>query len=286
MSFEHPHIYAINTEPLLSFELVTVQGRIADRSPGAIRGAALAAEAIGRQTGLEPKVIGTPSAHAIDDWTKSLPQALETLKTLQDTVSEIFERGITPLIVANTCSASLATLSVVAQMRPDVVILWIDAHGDFNTPETTTSGYLGGMVLAAACDKWKSGLGGGIDPNRVIIAGARDIDPPEAEQLREAGVRFLSPSQTRPETILEMIGTAPVWIHIDWDVLEPGFVPAAYAVSGGLTPDDVRAILEVIPANRIAGVELAEFEASDKDAENLSSLAHLMRIVSPILSAR
>lgn len=270
----------------MSFELITVQGRVADRSPGAIIGAALVAEAIGRHAGVNAKFIGTPSESRADDWTASLPAALETLKALQDEVSGIFARGVTPLIVANTCSASLATLPVVAQERPDAFILWIDAHGDFNTPETTTSGYLGGMVLSAACDRWDSGLGGGIDPRRVIIAGARDIDPPEADQLQQAGVRLLCPAQTRQETILEMIGRAPVWIHIDWDVLEPGAVPAAYAVSGGLIPEDVRAILEAIPTDQIAGIELAEFEASDSDVENDVSLAHLMQIVSPILSAR
>jgi arginase/N-omega-hydroxy-L-arginine amidinohydrolase len=267
----------------LSFEFVVSQGRVADRSAGAIKGAELAAGAIQHKTGLIPLIVGTPSPPSCDDWTDSLPAARRTLDALQKATIAIFARGNRPLIVANTCSASLATLPVLAEHHPDAVVLWIDAHGDFNTPDTTASGYLGGMVLAAACGRWDSGLGKGIRPAQVLIAGARDIDTLEAEHLQEAGVQVLSPAQTQPQTIRQMIGKAPIWIHIDWDVLEPGFVPAAYAIADGLLPATLRDILQAIPRDQIVGVELTEFEASQDDSENASYLAHLLDIVSPLL---
>lgn len=270
----------------MPFELVVSQGRLADRSPGAIRGAELTADAVGKLSGLEPIVVGTPSRHKIDDWSSSLPEARETLEALQNNVSAIISRDNKPFMIANTCSASLATLPILARNYPDATILWIDAHGDFNTPETTASGYLGGMVLAAACGLWESGMGAGIDPSKVVIAGARDIDQLERDALLRVGVRFLSPADSRPETILRMIGDNPVWIHTDWDVLEPGFVPAAYAIPGGLVPEKLRAIFEAIPQHQIVGIELAEFEASGDETENAASLAHLIHAISPLLSKR
>ncbi|MFS8048207.1 arginase family protein [Rhizobium sp. BR 314] len=278
--------FFVSKEQIVAFELVVSQGRIADRSGGAIPGAALTAAAIRDVTGLTPVIVGTASAPKIDDWSSSLPKAKETLQALQRTVSDILNRGDRPLVVANTCSASLATLPIVAKRNPNAVILWIDAHGDFNTPQTTESGYLGGMVLAAACGRWDSGLGSGVEPTNVMVVGARDIDPAEEELLRQSGVRVVPPADVSPQKILPMIGDASVWIHVDWDVLEPGYVPAAYAIGGGLTPDTLRAIFELVPNHQIAGIELAEFESSGDPVKDAASLDHLIHAVLPLLPAK
>jgi arginase len=273
-------------EVLLPFELLVSQGRIADRSPGAILGAELTASAVQRATGIKPTIVGVPSASKTDDWSTSLPEAIETLKDIQANISAIISRSGRPLMVANTCSASLATLPIAAREHPDAIILWIDAHGDFNTPQTTASGYLGGMVLAAACGLWQSGLGAGVDPRNVVIVGGRDIDPLEADALRQENVRIIAPQEARPEKLLRIIGDRPVWIHVDWDVLAPGFVPAAYAVDDGLTPTDLQAIFDAIPKDQIVGIELAEFEASSEESDNDASLAHLLHAIFPLLARR
>ena len=139
----------------LVFEIIFCQGRIANRTPGAIEGAAKTARALQELTGLSPRSVGAPSPPRQDDWSSSLPEAIGTLTELQSEVADIFRRGQRPLMAMNTCSASLATLPVVARVHPEATILWIDAHGDFNTPETAGSGYLGGMVLAAVCGLWE-----------------------------------------------------------------------------------------------------------------------------------
>jgi arginase/N-omega-hydroxy-L-arginine amidinohydrolase len=267
----------------LTYELIVSQGRIADRTPGAIPGAALTAEALRKLAGMTPTFVGAKAPVKQDDWSTSLPEARETLTALQNAVSDTLQRGNKPLLVANTCSASLATLPIVAQEYPGAILLWIDAHGDFNTPQTTQSGYLGGMVLAAACGLWDSGHGKGLNPAQVVIVGARDIDAAEADLLQQSGVRVLSPTETSPETVLSTIGDARVWIHVDWDALEPGYVPAAYAISGGLHPDTLKAIFDAIPKTQIVGIELAEFEASSDDIKDASSLAVLIQTVSPLL---
>lgn len=268
----------------LSFELIVCQGRVADRTPGAIKGAALTADALEAHINCRRTNVGTPFQAEHDDWRVSLPQAQKTLSELRAAVMQSLCAGKIPVVVANTCSASLASLPAAALKYSTACVLWIDAHGDFNTPETTDSGYLGGMVLAAACGLWESGHGAGVSPGKVILIGVHDIDQAEGELLRQAGVRIVPPTEVTPERILGEIGCAPVWIHIDWDALEPGFVPAAYKVPGGLVPSQIKAILEALPKEQIAGVELAEFEASEDEAKNRMSIATILDTFSPLFA--
>lgn len=180
------------------FGIIVSQGRVADRTDGALRGAHEAASALAAYLERQPIVVGTPSPAVVDDWTAALPAAQETLEGLRDAVTTVLDAGQTPLLLTNTCAASLGTLPTAARRHPRAVVLWIDAHGDFNTPQTSESGYLGGMVLAAACGLWDSGHGAGVNPEQVIVVGARDIDPAEADLLAEAGVRTLSPGESSP----------------------------------------------------------------------------------------
>jgi arginase family enzyme len=116
----------------------------------------------------------------------------------------------------------------------------------------------------------------------VVLVGARDIDTAERKLLATAGVRIIPPDQATPNQILNVIGDAPVWVHIDWDVLEPGFLPADYSVPDGLVPDQIRALFQAIPLNQIRGIELAEFNASADAASNEKSLSVILDIVAPV----
>ncbi|MFJ4225087.1 arginase family protein [Microbacterium sp. NPDC089695] len=254
------------------FSLIVSQGRVADRTDGALVGARLVGDALARLLDTEPQVIGSPTGSVTDDWSAALPEAEATLHGLRDAVGAAIDSGLTPLLATNTCAASLGTLPTVAQRHPDAVVLWIDAHGDFNTPQTTDSGYLGGMVLAAACGLWDSGHGAGIDPRRVIVVGGRDIDPAEAVLLSDAGVTVLAPAESTAERVAELVAGRPVWIHVDWDVLEPGYIPAAYRVADGMLPHQIAAIFAALPADAVKGVEFAEFEAGDADVPERVSL--------------
>ena len=267
-----------------SYSLIVSQGRVADRTDGALVGARRVGAAVSDLLGLEPEVIGTPTPSAVDDWSVALPEASGTLNGLRTAVQTAIDAGTTPLLITNTCAASLGTLPTVAERHPDAVVLWIDAHGDFNTPATTESGYLGGMVLAAACGLWESGHGAGLDPKQVIVVGGRDIDPAEAELLSGAGVTVLAPEDSTPERVVALVAGRPVWIHVDWDVLEPGYIPAAYRVGGGLLPHQIASLFAALPADSVRGVELAEFEAGDSEVPErvsveliVETLQHLLR---------
>lgn len=266
-----------------SFSLIVSQGRVADRTDGALIGAGRVGAALSSVLALEPVIVGSPTPSTVDDWSAALPEAKETLDGLREALRDALDTRSTPILITNTCAASLGTLPTVAERHPDAVLLWIDAHGDFNTPETTESGYLGGMVLAAACGLWDSGHGAGIDPKQVIVVGGRDIDPAEADLLDGAGVTVISPADSTPERIRELVAGRPVWIHVDWDVLEPGYIPAAYRVGGGLLPHDVAAIFAALPVEAVRGVELAEFEAGDVDVPERVSVELIVETVQHLL---
>lgn len=267
------------------FDLIVSQGRVADRSARTIAGAARIAHALESRYGVKAQAIGTPAPPAQDDWRDSLPQARDTLTALKEAMTRSIRGDNLSVLISNTCPASLATLPAVASGIPDAVLLWIDAHGDFNTPETTGTGYLGGMVVAAACGLWDSGHGAGLRPEQVILVGARDIDPAEGELLRRAGVRIIAPADATPERVLEQVGGAPVWVHVDWDVMEPGYIPADYTVPDGLLPSQLRNIFAAIPPSQLAGVELAEFQAPEDERDSDAAVAVVLDIVTPLLQA-
>ncbi|MGX1130333.1 arginase family enzyme [Streptomyces glaucescens] len=263
-------------------ELIVSQGRVADRAPRMIEGAARLARAVERRHGLTGRWIGEPAPAVDDDWSLSLPRAGEQLGALGRAVGESIRGGHRTVMISNTCPASIGTLPVVAREIPDAVVLYIDGHGDFNTPDTTGTGYLGGMVLAAACGLWDSGHGAGLPASQAVLVGARDIDEAEAALIARAGVRVIPPEETTAENILDAIGDRPVWVHIDWDVLEPGHVPADYTVPDGLLPEQIRTVFETIPADRLRGVELAEFNASTDEAENERAVAVILDMIAPV----
>lgn len=262
--------------------LIVSQGRVADRNAGTIVGAARTARALERRYGTKSRLIGKPAPPARDDWRVSLLQARETLIGLSEAIATSVKSGDLTVMLSNTCPASLASLPVVAREYPDAVVLWIDAHGDFNTPDTTDTGYLGGMVLSAACGLWDSGHGAGLRSAQVVLIGARDIDPAERELLRSAGVRVIPPVDATPEAVVSALNGAQVWIHVDWDALEPGFVPADYQVPDGVLPAQLRAIFEAIPPTQMLGIELAEFNAPADETSSDKALAIILDIVAPV----
>ena len=129
--------------------------------------------------------MGERAEPAVRDWSDDLPTARPVLEAAAAAVRDAFDAGALPVLTASDCSICIATLPEVVLREPDVHIAWIDAHGDFNTPETTPSGFLGGMCLAAACGRWDAdGWPGTVDPARVHLLGVRDLDPASRSRPR------------------------------------------------------------------------------------------------------
>jgi arginase family enzyme len=223
--------------------ITCLRGRTSDRTDGGGAGAQALAEALGG------RVLGQASPGRPRDWSEDLPEAQPVLEAAAGELSAALDQAELPLLTASDCSICIATMPTVARRVPGVRFLWIDAHGDFNTPETTPSGFLGGMCLGAACGRWDAGWPDTIDAKSVSFLGVRDLDPGEKVEVEAAGVRSGVPSD------------GPVYVHLDLDGLDPSVMPVQFPVPGGLAADEVRSVLEaLVTGGRLVGLEVTAFE--------------------------
>lgn len=180
------------------------------------------------------------------------------------------------------CAAAIATLPNVAAQYPDAVVVWFDAHADLNTPDNTTTGYLGGLALSASLGWWDSGLGAGLNPNNVVLGGTRDLDPSE-QRVVDAGVIALAAGPDMLSELDRIIGGRPIYFHLDCDVLDPGIMPTDYSVPGGLTLEDLRQVAARLALNPIVGVEIGEFEDHGDPGLASAQAESLVDALGPIL---
>lgn len=158
-------------------------------------------------------------------------------------VAEIVAEGKIPFIIAGDCTVCLGNMKGLDAF--DTHVLWLDSHGDFNTPETTPSGFLGGMPLAAMVGMGNQDLmeGIGLSPiaeSNIILSDARDLDPEEAELVRDSEVLHLPMAQVAEFDWKN----APLYIHFDSDVVRLEDMPAvSYPAQGGPSIEETIAVL-------------------------------------------
>ena len=268
----------------MKIHAICSQGRVGDRTNRTSKGAVLTAKSFESRYNLKAEYIGEYFPAKNDNWRECLQEAQGNLIKIRAALENRIAANDLIFVASNTCSASLATLPVVAKHYPEAVILWFDAHGDFNTPETTNSGYLGGMVVAAVCGLWESGHGSGVSPDKIVLVGAHDIDAEERELLRRSGVRVIPPGDVTPEAVLNCIGQAKVWIHVDWDVLEPGYIPADYKVNGGKSISQIQNVFSAIPVDQVLGFEFAEYQVPDDPTVQKSALSNIAATFEALLN--
>jgi arginase family enzyme len=241
--------------------LVVMLCRIAAFWPGGATGnEALAAE-LGERCGVAPRFIGSPAEPRKAPWQDDLRDGRGCLLEAGGQIEDALAAGERPVMLSEDCSISITTLPAVVRERPDAVVLWLDAHGDFNSPDTTPSQFLGGMCLAAACGVWEAGFElPRVDPTQVVMCGVRDLDGGEQVLLETHGVVNV----TRPARLADTLAGRPVFVHLDLDVLDPSVLPAAFPVSGGLSDGGLRTLLdEVADACDIVGCEITGFTTPD-----------------------
>jgi arginase len=269
----------------MKVSLVSLVCRTADRTPGGVRGAQTLAPLIGKRLGVEPRTIGTPGEPLENGYEQDLRDSRGCLLEAGGQVDDALSGGRVPVIAAADCSIAVTTLPAALRHRPDARVLWLDAHGDYNTPDSSGSGYLGGMCLAGACGEWDAGLGETIEAERLVLAGVRDLDGGERELLERSEATVIGASVV--ETLVAVknaLDGAPVFIHLDLDVLDPEEFPAAVPAPGGLSSDKLYDLMEAVADDsELVGVEVTAFEAPD-DADELADAAETaMRVLDPLL---
>ena len=202
-------------------------------------------------------VIGEPGAPREAQWRDDLRDAAPLLPRRGGGDRRRARRGRGAGAVRVRLHDRVATLPALVRRAPDVRVVWLDAHGDFNTPETSASGYLGGMCLAGACGRWDAGFGDGVDPARVVLSDARDLDAAEREELGRAGLAPIAPGE-----VAGAVRGEQVFLHLDLDVLDPSEIACTFPAPGGLSMDQLRALLaQLADAAEIAGIEVTSMAA-------------------------
>jgi arginase len=235
--------------------------RTSDRDARGAEGARALATEIAARLGTEARMVGSPGEGRDSSWDEDLRDSHGCLLEAGGQLEDALGAGRFPVLAASDCSICLTTLPTLARQRPDAWVLWLDAHGDFNSPDTTPSGFLGGMCLAAACGVWQSGLGDGLDPARVVMCGVRDVDPGERVLLETRGVGLVE----RPGDLADHLRGLPVYVHLDLDVLDPSVMPARFPAAGGLSDGGLRTLLaQVAAAVELIGLEITAFPAPER----------------------
>jgi arginase len=212
-----------------------------------------------------------------------LEAARPALQHLGWALDRILGEGRVAITTLGRCASSIATLPVVARHRSDALIVWFDAHGDSNLPETTSTAYLGGMVLTGASGLWNTGLGADLDMKNVVLVGSRDLDPDERELVASGVLTVVPPGPDLVDELGELIGDRPVYIHLDCDVLDPGIVPTEYRVPGGLSLQDLERAAARLALNRLIGLEVAEFESEWLENGQPGNPALIVNALAPLL---
>ncbi|HVL65363.1 MAG TPA: arginase [Actinomycetota bacterium] len=271
---------------MLVTEKVTILGapldlgqerRGVDMGPSAIRYSGLA----DRLSGLGVEVYDAgdcrheiPEIAAVDDeQARYLPAILVSTAQVARQVSAEAAAGRMPIVLGGDHSVAMGTLAGLHSVHGRGGLLWIDAHGDLNTPETSPSGNVHGMPLAAALGRagfeiedfepppW-------VDPHRVALVGIRSLDPGEKSVIRDLGLHPFTMSEVdrrgigavMQEAIEIIAGDGFVHLSLDMDACDPEIAPGVGTpVKGGLSYREAHAAMELLAEARVlTSIEVVE----------------------------
>ena len=194
---------------------------------------------------------------------------------LAQAVAEAVDAGARPVSVAGDCCATLGVVAGLQQAGMQPALLWFDAHGDFNTWETSPSDFLGGMPLAMLV-----GLGDQtmvealalvpLSAERVVLADARDLDPGERALVQQSAVQHVPRvGELLTGDLPTSLTSGPLYVHFDVDILHLDDVPAvSYPATGGPRADETKQLFERLAQETdVAAVSVSTWNPSLPDAE-------------------
>ena len=166
------------------------------------------------------------------------------------------------LVLGGCCCAHIGAVEGLATRHGRLALVWFDAHGDLNTPESSPSGNLWGMPLRMLLDS------GAVEAEDVLLLGARNLDPPERQYIASTGLR------TDPDELGAVLeGTAGVYVALDADALAPEGISAFMPEPGGLSLAETEELLARIRSSALVlGAGLSGLAAEPSNVEPLTRL--------------
>jgi arginase len=205
---------------------------------------------------------------------RHLPSIAGVCREVYQKTLAVLEKHETAIFLGGDHSISIGTISAMAAHGENVGLLWVDAHGDFNTPDTTLSGNVHGMALAALLGRGPAELteigqpGAKMKPAEVVLMGARDLDDQERLQLRDSGARVLTMrdvdemgmAAAARQAIKWLTHTSRLHISLDMDALDPNEAPGVGTpVPGGLTYREAHLLMEILSdTGRVGSLDIVE----------------------------
>jgi arginase len=212
-------------------------------------------------------------ASVADEHARYLPEILAACSKIASEVSEIVGAGAIPLVLGGDHSIAMGTLAGLHRASGTGGVLWVDAHGDLNTPASSPSGNVHGMPLAAAlgvCGFDVDGLGAPpwVDPKRVALVGVRSLDPGEKDLIRSQGITAFTMHEIDKRGVdavmhdaLEVVrGPGYVHLSLDVDVCDPEIAPGVGTpVKGGLSYREAHLAMEILAESQVlTSIEVVE----------------------------
>ena len=259
-----------------------------EKAPAALRRARLLEDL--KATGREVRDLGDQeeAPFAPDDAPahrklKNLDGVIRVVRRLADRVESVLREGGTPLVLGGDCTVALGSLAGAGRVHPDVGLAYLDRDAELNTPQTTPSGILDGMVIAHLLGRGEPSLAFHsqsaplLRPGRLALLGVERLDRPEIPvyealpALRIPGPRFweLGGARAGEEVLTRLAsGQNRFWVHCDLDVLDGAEMPAVdFPAPGGISLVQLEVFLAGVVASKgFTGMEVTNFNP-DKDAD-------------------
>jgi arginase len=274
-----------------------------DMGPSAIRYAGLAErlEGIGLEVTDSGNVVAElpEVASELDEHARYLPAILRSCAQIAGRVAGLASSGALPLVLGGDHSIAMGTLAGLHSAFGPGAVLWVDAHGDLNRPETSPSGNVHGMPLAAALGRCGFDLEGfegppWLDPKKTVLLGVRSLDPGERALVKELGLSVFTMADIDRRGIPSVVGDALgvvggarfVHLSLDVDVCDPEIAPGVGTpVRGGLSYREAHLAMELMAeAGVLTSMEIVEVNPILDHADETGLLA--VELAASALGAR
>lgn len=198
--------------------------------------------------------------------------------------AELATGGEPALVVGGDCGVAVPAIAHAAARHRNLAVVWFDAHGDLHTPATSPSGAFGGMALRAAYESGPVPGSGAVTADRVVLVGARDLDPAEAAYLAVSDIRGVPADAigdgAAVAAAVAATGADAVYIHVDLDVLDPAELtgvtqPTPFGATLGELTAAIAAVRRTAP---LVGASIAGF-APASPAAAVDDLGTILRVV-------